>query len=233
MLKDNKHNLKRRKQQYRKSILILLTKEDRLASFFEQRYSVLFDPPGDGNCQFHAIAHGLSHYVIYRSTQSLRTNIVRHLENNPNDCHGKPLELFMGMPFSVYVGQMPRNCTYGDQLILRAASEGYGDDYVLLRESSAPSAENEKTDFSLEGRSGSGTKYEVIDVRNTGCVVQMHPKEKEHEVEMDATEKEHEVEMDATDTEHEAEVDETNTEHKVVMGALETDHEVEIEKQRQ
>ena len=50
-LKDNKHDLKRRKQQYQKSLLIPLTKEDRLAAFFEQGYSVPFDPPGDGNCQ--------------------------------------------------------------------------------------------------------------------------------------------------------------------------------------
>ena len=202
--------------------MIPLTKEDRLASFFEQGYSVSLDPPGDENCQFHTIAHGLSRYGIYRSTQSLRTNIVRHLENNPNHCDGKPLELFMGMPFSVYVGQMPRNCTYDDQLILRAASEEYGNHYVLLRESSAPSAENEETDFNLEGRSGSGTKHEVIDATDTGYVVQMHPKEKEHK-----------VEMNATDTEHEVEMDETKTEHKVEMGPMETDHEVEIEKQCQ
>ena len=86
--------------------MIPLTKEDRLAAFFEQGHSVSFDPPGDGNCQFHAIAHALSRYGIYRSTQSLRADIVRHLENNPNDRDGMPLELFMGMPFSDYVGQM-------------------------------------------------------------------------------------------------------------------------------
>ena len=50
-LKDNKHGFKKRKQQYQKSLLIPLTKEDRLAAFFEQGYSVSFDPPGDWNCQ--------------------------------------------------------------------------------------------------------------------------------------------------------------------------------------
>ena len=84
--------------------MIPLTKEYRLAAFFEQSYSVSFDPPGDKNCQFHAIAHALSRYGIYRSAQSLRADIVRHLENNPNDHDGMPLELFMGMPFSDYVG---------------------------------------------------------------------------------------------------------------------------------
>ena len=35
-LKGNKHGLKRRKKQYQKCLLIPLTKEDRLAAFFEQ-----------------------------------------------------------------------------------------------------------------------------------------------------------------------------------------------------
>ena len=182
---------------------------------------------------------------------------MRHPENDENDCDGMPLELFMGMLFSDYVGQIARDGTYGDQLTLRAASEiyniqftiisaleaqgradispdgfdslgrttlghfaeGYGDHYVLLRESGTPSAENKDIDFNLEGSSGSGTKHKVIDARDTGCVV-----------EMDATEKEHEVEMDATEKEQEVEVDTTETEHKIEIDTAEIDHEVEIEK---
>ena len=227
--------------------MIPLTKEDHLAAFFEQGYSVSFDPPGDGNCQFHAIAHALSRYEIYRPAQSLKADIVRHLENNPNDLDGIPLELFMGMSFSDYLGQMARDGTYDDQLTLRAASEiyniqftiistlgaqgkadispdgfdtlgritfghfaeGYGDYYVLLSESGAPSAENEDIDFNLEGPSGSGTKLEIIDARKTGCVVEMDATENEHEVEMDATETEHKFEMDATETDHEVEIEKT------------------------
>ena len=227
--------------------MIPLTKEDLLAAFFEQGYSVSFDPPGDGNCQFHAIAHALNRYGIYRSTQSLRADIVRHLENNPNDRDGMPLELFMGMSFSDYLGQMARDGTYDDQLTLRAASEiykiqftiistlgaqgkadispdgfdtlgritfghfaeGYGDYYVLLSESGAPSAENEDIDFNLEGPSGSGTKLEIIDARKTGCAVEMDATANEHEVEMDATETEHKFEMDATETDHEVEIEKT------------------------
>ena len=78
-------------------------------------------------------------------------------------------------------------------------AEGYGGHYVLLRESGIPSAENENIDFNLEGRSGSGTKHEVIDARDTGCVVEMDATEKEHEVEMDATETDHEVETEKTE----------------------------------
>ena len=112
--------------------MISLTKEDRLPAFFEQGHSVSFDPPGDGNCQFHAIAHALSRYGIYRSTQSLRADIVRHLENNPNDRDGMSLELFMGRPFTHYVGQMARYGTYGDQLTLRAAPEIYNIQFTII-----------------------------------------------------------------------------------------------------
>ena len=83
--------------------MIFLSKEDRLAAFFEQGYSMSFDPPGNGNYQFFAIAHALIRYAIYRSAQSLRADIVRHLENNPNDRDGVPLGLFMGMRYMVMV----------------------------------------------------------------------------------------------------------------------------------
>ena len=112
--------------------MIPLTKEHRLAAIFEQGYSVSIDPPGDGNSQFHAIAHTLSRYGIYRSTQTLRDDIVRHHENNPNDHDGIPLELFMGMPFSDYVGQMTRGGSYGDQRTLRAVSEIYNIHFTII-----------------------------------------------------------------------------------------------------
>ena len=81
----------------------------------------------------------------------------------------------------------------------------------MLRESGTLSAETEEIDFNLEGRSGSGTKHEVIDAGDTGCVVDMVATEKEDDVEMDATEKKREVEKNATETEHQVEMDPTET----------------------
>ena len=78
------------------------------------------------------IAHELSRYGIYRSAQSLRADIFRRFENNSNDRDGMPLELFMGMPFSDYVGQMARDGTYSDQLTLRAASEIYNIQFKII-----------------------------------------------------------------------------------------------------
>lgn len=92
----------------------------------------MFDPPGDGNCQFHAISHALNRFGIYRSAQTLRADIINYLENNENDRDGWPLELFMGMPFSDYLSQMSRDSTYGDQLTLRAASDIYNVDFTII-----------------------------------------------------------------------------------------------------
>ena len=95
------------------------------------------------------------------------------------------------------------------RITLGHCAEGYEYHNGLVRESGTPSAENEDIDFNLEGRSGSDTKNEVIDARDTGCVVEVDTTEKEHEVVMDATETEREVEMGATETEHKVEMEKT------------------------
>ena len=118
-----------------------------MAAFFKQGYSVSFDPPGDGNGQFHAITHALSHYGIYRSVQSLRADIVRHLENSPNDHDGVPLELFMGMLFGDYVGQIARDGIFGEQLRLRAASKIYNIQFTIISTLGAQG----RTDISPDG----------------------------------------------------------------------------------
>ena len=45
-----------------------------------------------------------------------------------------PLELFMRMSFSDYVGQMARYGSYGDQLTLRTASEIYTFIHLFISE---------------------------------------------------------------------------------------------------
>ena len=41
-----------------------------------------FDPLGDGNCQFSAIAHQLDRLGIHRSASKVREEIVKYLEEN-------------------------------------------------------------------------------------------------------------------------------------------------------
>ena len=71
--------------------------------------------PGDGNCQFHSLAYpDLDHVEV-------RKNVVRHIEADWErflpfvDEHESPM----------YVNQMSKNATWGDELTLRAFSEVY------------------------------------------------------------------------------------------------------------
>ena len=79
--KINDNNTKHNKSKY----YIPLTKNDRYALFNDQGYTVLFDPPGDGNCQFHALSNALGRFGIHRSAQLLRADIINYFEDNQND----------------------------------------------------------------------------------------------------------------------------------------------------
>lgn len=108
------------KKAHRKKYLIPLSKQNRIDTFTDQGYTLTYDPPGDGNCQFHAVARALATFGMYRSAHTLRNDVVRYLSENENDQDGWPLELFMGMPMSEYISEMARDATYGDHLTLRA-----------------------------------------------------------------------------------------------------------------
>ena len=47
-----------------------------------------FDPLGNGNCQFSAIAHQLYSLGIHRAASKVRKEIVKYLEENQNDQQG-------------------------------------------------------------------------------------------------------------------------------------------------
>jgi hypothetical protein len=56
-----------------------------------QGYQIYYNPAGDGNCQFAALAHQLERIGIYRSAKTLREEIVRYLESHAVDNDGFPL----------------------------------------------------------------------------------------------------------------------------------------------
>ena len=117
-----KHHLPReRRQDARSKFYIPITVED-VFTFTSQGYNVVFNPDGNGDCQFSAIAHHLASIGIFRSEKTIRDEICRYLEQNPSDTDGFPLELFVGVPWSQYLASMALNGTYGDQLTLQAAS---------------------------------------------------------------------------------------------------------------
>lgn len=70
---------KAKKAAHREKYYIAMTPEDLHQQFSEQGYDVTYNPPGDGNCQFSALAHLLQTIGIFHSAESLRREIVRYL----------------------------------------------------------------------------------------------------------------------------------------------------------
>ena len=104
----------------RKKLLIPLTHDDRITSFTDQEYQILYDPPGDGNCQLSALVFALRNMGIYRSSITLREDVINYFEENDLTDDGSPLELFAGMPWCQYLEEMAKDGTYGDEITLRA-----------------------------------------------------------------------------------------------------------------
>ena len=95
-------------------------------------FSLLYNPPGDGNCQFSALCFWLHRLGIHRSPETVREEIVKYLTNNPNDSEGMPLELFVATPLAEYLHSMAKNGTYGDQITLQAAADLYNIEIVVV-----------------------------------------------------------------------------------------------------
>ena len=106
-------------------LLIPLTHADRLQSLTDQGYDVIYDPPGDGNCQFSALAFVLPYANIYRSAQTLRNDVIKYLREHDRLPDGYPMELFMDMSWNQYINEMSTDGTYGDEITLRAVSNIY------------------------------------------------------------------------------------------------------------
>lgn len=58
-----------------------------------QGFEIIFNPPGDGSCQFAALAHQLSFLGIYRSPETVRAEIVQYLRSYSLDNDGVPMFL--------------------------------------------------------------------------------------------------------------------------------------------
>lgn len=71
---------------------------------------------GDGNCQFRAISFGL--YGTQRHHAYVRRQAVAFMRQHPAD-----FQAFLGEEWSVYLREMGRDGTWGDELTLRALCE--------------------------------------------------------------------------------------------------------------
>ena len=87
-----------------------MTVEDVYEEFRSQRYNVVFNSDGNGDCQFSAIARHLASIGIFRSERTIRDEICQYLEQNRSDTDGFSLEPFVGVPWSQYLASMALNC---------------------------------------------------------------------------------------------------------------------------
>lgn len=102
-----------------------LTTKEIYEEFENQGYKVTYNLPGNGNCQFAAVAHHLQNMGILRSPETLGDEVCKYLEEHDSAPDGMPLELFVGMPWSEYLQQMMTDGTYSDQLTLQAIANLY------------------------------------------------------------------------------------------------------------
>ena len=93
----------------------------------DQGHKLVYNPPGNGNCQFAALAYHLSSLGILRSPETMREEIVKYLETHPLDEDG--FSLYEWVPhfdsWSKYLTHMAQDHTYNDQLTLYAAANLY------------------------------------------------------------------------------------------------------------
>ena len=69
--------------------------DDRLQRLTDQGCDVVYDPPGDGNFQFSALAFVLPYANICKSAQTLRNDVIKYLREHGRLPDGYPMELFM------------------------------------------------------------------------------------------------------------------------------------------
>lgn len=131
---ENKTIKQQKIKQLRKKMYIPLTARDRFLDldFPDMDLSLMYNPPGDGNCQFGALCFWLNRLGIHRSAETVREEIIKYLTNNPNNSEGMPLELFAATPWAEYLHSMAKNGTYGDQITLQAAADLYNIEIVVI-----------------------------------------------------------------------------------------------------
>ena len=89
-------------------------------------------PPGDGNCQFSGICRILNQLGFQRSPETLRREIVSYLESNPMDVEGFPSDLYLDVLLTEYLENKSNDGTYGDKITLRATTELFNTQFVLV-----------------------------------------------------------------------------------------------------
>lgn len=126
--REEKHKKSTAAYNHRKKFLIPLTHDDHINNI---PYTLLYDPPGDGNCQFAAVAHQLRLIGIHRSPITLRSEVVNDLIHNPYTTVAHVhLREFVG-DWSQYILSMSQDGTYGDHVTLQRAAHIYNVQFIV------------------------------------------------------------------------------------------------------
>ncbi|CAH8385638.1 unnamed protein product [Eruca vesicaria subsp. sativa] len=98
---------------------------DRLRNRLEMFDFAEVKVPGDGNCQFRALADQL--YKTADRHKHVRRQIVKQLKSSPASYEG-----YVPMEFSEYLKKMSRSGEWGDHVTLQAAADAYRMKIVVL-----------------------------------------------------------------------------------------------------
>ena len=125
---------RQRKSTHRKKYHIELDHSEVFEVFEDQGFQIEYNPDGNGNCQFSALAHQLKSIGIFRSDKTLRKTITDYLRENPLDNDGFPLMAYVYDfdNWNDYVDNMASDGTFGDQQTLLAAANLFNINIVII-----------------------------------------------------------------------------------------------------
>lgn len=75
-------------------------------------------------------AYALRNLEIFRSTVTLRNDVINYL--NTNDISPDGFRTFAGILWSQYLNEMKRDGTYGDEITLRAIANVFGIEIIVV-----------------------------------------------------------------------------------------------------
>lgn len=116
-----------------KNLLQPLTTIDRIENLQRaHQISVVYNPPGDGNCMFHAIANQIGNGSNHKD---IRGRIINYLVANTHLGEQSDIswhDLLLNETPLEYLNRMSNDGTYGDQITLQAAAEIFNIQIVII-----------------------------------------------------------------------------------------------------
>ena len=117
-----------RRKKHRSNLYFTLDQQSQLEHVENDfSLSVRYNPPGDGNCQFSAVADQLETIGIHRSHETLRAEVIRYLERQPSTWSS-----FITESSQSYLTRMVKDGTYGDHITLQAISDIYNIQILIV-----------------------------------------------------------------------------------------------------